>query len=143
MRTSRSHGGSPTGSRRGISSLETVAALAILTVVVGSTMPLFVRHLRLLADSRHERIATAELANLAERLASLPAADRDALLARPPLSDLARRRLPEAVLTARREPDDRYVVAISWDSPGRSRRPLELAVWLPAAGGASAPEAFR
>lgn len=143
MRTSRSQGRSPTESRHGISSLETVAALAILTVVVGSTMPLFVRHLRLLADSRHERIATQELANLAERLASLPAAERQAVLARPPLSDLARRRLPQAVLTARREPDDRYVVAISWDSPGRSRRPLELAVWLPAAGGTPAPEAFR
>lgn len=129
--------------RRGFSSLEAVAALTILLGIVGSTMPLLVRHLRLLADSRHERIATQELANLAERLASLPAADVEAFLSRPPLSDLARRRLPEAVLTARRGQADAVVLALSWDSPGRAQQPLQLAVWLPAAAGEPRPEATR
>ncbi|MFM7521241.1 MAG: hypothetical protein ACKO9B_12300 [Planctomycetota bacterium] len=132
-----------TGSRRGLSSLETVAALAILTVILGSTMPLFVRHLRLLADSRHERIAMEELANRAEVLASLPPEDVAAFVARPPLSDRARRRLPGAVLSARREQLGRVVLALSWDAPGRALRPVALAVWLPSADVAPGREAAR
>jgi hypothetical protein len=109
-----------------------VAALAILMVVVGSTMPLFVRHLRLLADSRHERLALEELANLAERLLSLPPADVTGFLASPPLSDRIAARLPGARLTATQDPvSGRVVLRLAWQSPGRAVRPQSLAVWLP------------
>ncbi|MFZ4731888.1 MAG: hypothetical protein ACOYK7_05040 [Pirellulales bacterium] len=109
-----------------------VAALAILMVVVGSTMPLFVRHLRLLADSRHERLALEELANLAERLLSLPPADVTGFLAAPPLSDRIAARLPGARVTATQDPGgERVVLRLAWQSPGRTVRPQALAVWLP------------
>ncbi len=122
--------------RRGISSLELVAALAILMVVVGSTMPLFVRHLRLLADSRHERLALEELANLAERLLSLPPADVTGFLAAPPLSDRIAARLPGARVTATQDPGgERVVLRLAWQSPGRTVRPQALAVWLPPPAG--------
>lgn len=118
--------------RRGISSLEMVAALAVITIVLGSTMPLFVRHLRLLADSRHERLALEELANLAERLRAVPPAEVAGFIASPPLSDRVVARLPGARATATRDPGGaRVVLHLSWESPGRIARPQTLAVWLP------------
>jgi hypothetical protein len=115
-----------------------MAALALLAVVMASTMPLFVRHGRLLADSRQERIAIEELANQAARLVALPADDRDAALAAIAPSAVAARRLPGARLTATRGPSplgDRVVLHLAWDATGRREHPLSLAVWLPAAPG--------
>jgi prepilin-type N-terminal cleavage/methylation domain-containing protein len=139
-RRTRSIGGvaaaNPAAARRGFSAVETMAALALLAVV--STMPLFVRHGRLLADSRQERIAIEELANQAARLVALPADDRDAALAALAPSAVAARRLPGARLTATRGPSplgDRVVLQLAWDATGRREHPLSLAVWLPAAPG--------
>ena len=128
----------PAATRHGFSAVETMAALALLAVVMASTMPLFVRHGRLLADSRQERIAIEELANQAARLVALPADDRDAALAALAPSAVAARRLPGARLTATRGPSplgDRVVLHLAWDATGRQEHPLVLAVWLPAAPG--------
>ena len=141
-RRTRSIGGvataNPAAARRGFSAVETMAALALLAVVMASTMPLFVRHGRLLADSRQERIAIEELANQAARLVALSADDRDAALAAIAPSAVAARRLPGARLTATRGPSplgDRVVLHLAWDATGRREHPLSLAVWLPAAPG--------
>ena len=53
--------------------LEVIAAMAVLVAALAAITPLFVRHTRLVAESRQERIALEELANQAERLANLDA----------------------------------------------------------------------
>ena len=137
-RTGRSGAAHPALARRGISTVETLAAVSLLAVLLASTMPLFVRHGRLLADSRQERVAIEELANQAARLVALPVASRDAALAALAPSAVAARRLPGARLTATRGPSplgDRVVLHLFWDATGRREHPLVLAVWLPAAAG--------
>jgi type II secretory pathway pseudopilin PulG len=124
--------------RRGFSTVETMAAVALLSVLMASTMPLFVRHGRLLADARQERIAIEELANQAARLVALPGENRDAAVAAVAPSAVAARRLPGARLTATRGPSplgERVVLQLAWDATGRREHPLALAVWLPAAPG--------
>lgn len=124
--------------RRGVSVVETLAALSLLSVVMASTMPLFVRHGRLLAESRQERIAIEELANQAARLVAVPADRRAAALEALAPSAVAARRLPGAVLTATRGPSplgDHVVLSLTWDATGRRDEPLRLAVWLPPAPG--------
>ena len=122
----------------GLSTVETLAALALLAVVMASTMPVFVRHGRLLAESRQERIAIEELANQAARLVALPVERRGAALAALAPSAVAARRLPGAELTAKRGPSplgDRVVLNLAWHATGRRAHPLSLAVWLPAPPG--------
>ena len=137
-RTSRIRVGQAATPRRGFSTVETMAAVAMLSVFMASTMPLFVRHGRLLADSRQERIAIEELANQAARLVALPVDKREAAVAALAPSVVAARRLPGARLTATRGPSplgDRVVLHLAWDATGRREHPLTLAVWLPAAPG--------
>lgn len=120
--------------RPGLSTVETMAAMALLAVVMASTMPVFVRHGRLLAESRQERVAIEELANQAARLVALPVDRRAAALATLAPSAVAARRLPGAELTATRGPSplgDRVVLNLAWDATGRRAHPLSLAVWLP------------
>lgn len=120
--------------RRGFSMVEVMGTLALLMAAMAATMPLFVRHGRLLAESRRERIAIEELANQAERLAAVAPADLEAHLAALAVSPLARERLPGARLTAARGDSplgERVVLALAWDAAGRREHPLTLAVWLP------------
>jgi len=121
-------------SRPGLSTVETMAAMALLAVVMASMMPVFVRHGRLLAESRQERIAIEELANQAARLVALPVERRAAALDALAPSAVAARRLPGAELTATRGPSplgDRVVLRLAWHATGRREHPLSLAVWLP------------
>lgn len=124
--------------RGGFSTVESLVALALLGAIMASTMPVFVRHGRLLAESRQERIAIEELANQAARLVALPADRRDAALAALAPSAVAARRLPGASLKATRGPSplgDRVVLHLAWDATGRREHSLALAVWLPVAPG--------
>lgn len=119
--------------RRGVTLLEVLVALTLLMAIMGSAMPLFVRHTRLLLETRQERIALEELANHAERIAALPVRDVTAYLAAIGPSDLVRRRLPGAVVTADRDRTtlgERVVVRIGWNTAGRREHPLSLAVWI-------------
>lgn len=124
--------------RQGFSMVEVMGTLALLMAAMAATMPLFVRHGRLLAESRRERIAIEELANQAERLAAVAPADLEAHLAALAASPLARERLPGARLTATRGDSplgERVVLALAWDAAGRREHPLTLAVWLSGQGG--------
>jgi hypothetical protein len=124
--------------RRGLSTVEVIGSLSLLMTVMATTIPLFVRHGRLLSDSRRERIAIEELANQAERLAAVPPADLDAYLADLVASPLARERLPAAELVASRGDSplgERVILRLSWDAVGRREHPLSLAVWLVAPTG--------
>lgn len=124
--------------RRGFSTVEAMAALALVATMMAATTPLFVRHGRLLAESRQERIAIEELANQAERLAAVAPADIGHHLATLTASPLARERLPGARLTADRGDSalgPRVILALSWDAVGRREHPLTIVVWLHGLGG--------
>lgn len=118
--------------RRGISSFELIAAFSLLVAAMASTVPLYVRHQRLLAESRRERVAMEELANQAERI---EAAAGTVDLASLTPSATALRRLPGVKLAFTREPTslgERMLLSLTWNETGRREHPLTLAVWLPA-----------
>jgi len=124
---------SPDSIRAGVSSLEVVVALGLLTAALSTTLPLFVRHARLLTESRQERIAIEELANLAERLSSLDPAAVAAFLKAPAVSPIAAAGLPGARLSvslADSPLGQQATLRLSWRAAGRRDHPLEMAVWL-------------
>jgi len=113
--------------------LEVMAALAVLVAALAAITPLFVRHTRLVAETRRERIALEELTNQAERLAAVPAGDLDGHLAALALSPLATDCLPEPRLTATRGSSplgEQVTLRLAWSSPGRDEKPLTLVAWL-------------
>ena len=121
--------------RRGFTTLEVIAAASVITVALASITPLFVRHARLVAESRRERIALEELANQAEQLAVVAGGDLAHHLATLAVSPEVADHLPGARLQARRgvatplgEP---VVLSLTWNSPGRNDHPLALVTWLP------------
>jgi len=123
----------PAGTRRGLTSFELVVAFSLLVAAMASTVPIYVRHQRLLAESRRERVAVEELANQAERLQAMPLGDVDRYLASPLLSATAQRRLPAARLESERAESEfgsRVILRLFWDDIGRREHPLSLAVWL-------------
>jgi hypothetical protein len=123
----------PAGTRRGLTSFELVVAFSLLVAAMASTVPIYVRHQRLLAESRRERVAVEELANQAERLRAMPLATVDRYLASPSLSATAQRRLPAARLESERAESvlgSRVILRLFWDDIGRREHPLSLAVWL-------------
>jgi type II secretory pathway pseudopilin PulG len=126
--------------RVGFTLVETLVALSLLLAALATTVPLLLRHARLLAESRREAVAIEGLANAAARLAAATIADRDAWLAAPEPGAVLREALPGARLEAARSATrlgDRVVLRLFWSDPGRHAHPLTLAVWLPpAAGGA-------
>ena len=127
----------PRSRRQGFTMLEVPAAASLTVVALAAITPLFARQVRLMAETRRERIALEELANQAERLAVVPREQLDNYLARLEPSPLARDRLPTARLEVRRGGEsplgERIVLALAWNSPGRTDHPLTLATWLPVA----------
>ena len=92
----------PRSRRQGFTMLEVLAAASLTVVALAAITPLFARQVRLMAETRRERIALEELANQAERLAVVPREQLDNYLARLEPSPLARDRLPTARLEVRR-----------------------------------------
>lgn len=126
--------------RRGMTSFELVVAFSLLVAAMGSTLPLYVRHQRLLSESRRERVALEELANLGERIAAGGSQAVDGLEP----SATAQRRLPSVALTTKRDTTtlgERVILSLSWNEVGRREHPLQLAVWLPVSPAADAPAA--
>ena len=123
--------------RWGFSMLEVLAAASLTVMALAAITPLFARQVRLVAETRRERIALEELANQAERLAAVPRDAVDGYLARLAPSPLASDRLPAARLAVDRggmSPlGERILLKLSWQSPGRADHPLTLAIWLPPA----------
>lgn len=127
----------PRSRRQGFTMLEVLAAASLTVVALAAITPLFARQVRLVAETRRERIALEELANQAERLAAVPRDAVDGYLARLAPSPLASDRLPAARLAVDRggmSPlGERILLKLSWQSPGRADHPLTLAIWLPPA----------
>lgn len=128
---------------RGFTMLEVIASAAVTALALAAVVPLFARQVRLVAETRRERIAVEELANQAERLAALPAGDVDRGLAAVEVSPEVRGLLPGARLEARRSGPsplgERIVLALAWDAVGRRERPLTLVTWIPPEPGEQEP----
>ena len=114
--------------------LEVIAAAAVTGVALAAIAPLWVGQVRLLAETRRERLGLEELANQAERLAAVPMDEVDRYLAGLDVSAEIREFLPGAVLTAERAGPsplgERVVLTLAWESPGRRARPLALVTWI-------------
>ena len=84
--------------RRGMSSMEALIALMLLSSMLSFSLTLIVRHGRLLAAERNYRLALDELSNQLERLTVLPADELTDAVKQLKLSPFAANRLPDANL---------------------------------------------
>ena len=112
--------------RAGFTLFELLVAFSILSVIVSVAGGLLVRHKRLLASARHQRIAVEELANQMDRLTALDRGAREAFLAAPEPSSFAAARLPGATLAAAVDPPagalGRTLRGGSWDFAATTAR---------------------
>lgn len=119
--------------RAGLSLVEMLVALTLLTTTLGIALPLLVRHGRLLMSCREYQWALDELTNQCDRLAALPSGERTAALEQLAPSQFAAEHLPGAQLRADRvaQPQgDRVTLSLTWDEPQRQQAPVRLTVWL-------------
>jgi hypothetical protein len=84
--------------RHGISSMEALIALMLLSSMLSVSLSLIVRHGRLLAAERNYRLALDELSNQLERLTALPASDLADAMKQLKMSPFTAERLPDAEL---------------------------------------------
>lgn len=117
----------------GTTTIELLVSFTLLTTVLTASLPLAVRHGRILTSARHYRLAIDELSNQFERLTALPAAGVSAELERLEPSPFTAARLPEAELSgtlAAAEMGRRLTLEIVWDEPGRRSAPVRLVGWV-------------
>jgi hypothetical protein len=120
-----------TSSRRGTSALEVLVALTLLTSTLSLSLPLVVRHGRLLVDQRDYRLALDELSNQMDRLTALP--ENEVQTAREGLavSEFAAARLSQAKLSREFEPVDiggRLTLRLTWG--GQEQHDVSMAAWI-------------
>ncbi len=120
----------------GTSAIEVIVALSLLTTTLTLSLPLVVRHGRLLTAQRHYRLALDELSNQLERLTALPEDKLAEALQRLAASPFTASRLPGVELSGQLEPADigaRLTLELTWDEPRQRAAPVALAAWIPAA----------
>ena len=113
--------------------MEALVALTLLTTVLSVSVPMVVRHGRLLTTQRDYRLALDELSNQLERLTALPTDALPAALANLTPSAWAAARLVDVDLQGsmeRLEFAHRVTLRLSWDEPGRQSAPLTLTGWV-------------
>lgn len=131
-RPTRTAGGAR--ARRGTTLLELLAAFSLLITVLGVSLPLVVRHGRILKSADQYRLALDELSNQLERLRALPADEIEQELEALKPGELTAQRLSGAKLDGALEESDggnRVRLRIIWDEPQRREAPVELVGWLP------------
>lgn len=119
--------------RSGLSSLEVIVSLTLLTSVLALSTPLIVAHGRLLKAQRNYRLALDELSNQFDRMSALPAADLPRAMDEIAPSALASERLPGAVLRGQLAETDlgrRLTLEIWWDEPNRQAAPVRMTAWV-------------
>lgn len=117
---------------RGVSTVEVLVAGVLATTIMASTIPLYVRHQRLLSESGRERLAIEELANQAELLQAFPATDWEDAVKNLVPSAVCSRRLPGVRLdgmVSQTSLGTRAILRLRWNDAGRRDNPLTLAVW--------------
>ncbi len=121
------------GCRFGTTTIELLVSFTLLTTVLSVSLPLVVRHGRILASARQYRVAVEELTNQLDRLTELPVGEVRAELAQLKPSEFTRDRLLGAELRGTVTAADlgqRLTLSIVWDEPQRRSAPVELAAWL-------------
>jgi hypothetical protein len=124
----------------GVTLLEVLVAFSLLTSVLSLSVPLAVRHGRLLTSARHYRLALAELTNQLERLTALPPEDVEQAATAVSVSEFTAAHLPGAELSGAIQSADlgrRITLSIVWDEPQRRAAPLKLTAWAPPAASAA------
>jgi len=117
----------------GTSTLEVLVAFTLLSSVLSLSVPLVVRHGRVLTSARQYRLAIEELSDQLERLTALPEAQRQLALEQLAPSQFAASRLPGAELLGTLEAADlgqRLTLQIVWDEPQRRAAPVTMAAWI-------------
>jgi hypothetical protein len=108
-----------------------IVAFTLLSSVLSLSLPLVVRHGRLLSDGRAYRIALDELSNQMDMLMALQEAEVPAALGRLAPSEFAATRLPGARIVGELAPADigqRLLLRISWK--GLHPREITMVGWV-------------
>ena len=119
--------------RSGIGSVEVIVAFTLLTTVLSVTLPLVVRHGRILKDQRNYRLALDELSNHLDRLTLMPVDEVPDALEQLKPSSLTADKLPGATLVGQLESADvgsRLTLSLSWGGPQRKANPITLVGWV-------------
>jgi hypothetical protein len=118
--------------RRGVTSIETVVAFALLASVTVVSTQLYIAHGRLLKSQRNYRLALDELSNQLESLGALPPEELSPAVEQLAVSPAALERLPGAELrgeVSNSELGQRVTLEIWWDEPNRQAAPVRLTAW--------------
>jgi hypothetical protein len=108
-----------------------------LTTALTLSLPLVVRHGRLLESCRHYRLALDELSNQLDRLTALPEADARAELEQLKPSSFIAAKLPGAELTGQLQPADignRLTLRLSWNDLPQRPTTVPMSAWILPAG---------
>ena len=119
--------------RLGISSIEALVGFTVLSTAITLSLPLLVRHQRLLESARHYRLALDELSNQLDRLAAIPQADLAAEVNGLTPSSFLVKQLPAAQLTGELKQADigqRLTLHLTWTDIPRSPTSVSLATWI-------------
>lgn len=117
--------------RSGTTMIEVMVAFTLLTTALSVSLPLVVRHGRLLASHREYRLALDEVSNQLDRLTALPQAELSKAMEQLSVSRFTAGSLPDAELQGELEPADigrRITLRLSWGGP--QRQTLSLAAWV-------------
>jgi hypothetical protein len=118
-------------------SIEMLVAFTLLTTALSLSLPLIIRHGRLLESCRHYRLALDEISNQLDRLTALPTTDASSALAKLAPSKLIADKLPGAKLSGVLQPADlgeRLTLHLSWLETPEHPTTLSMAAWFLPAG---------
>lgn len=118
--------------RRGVTTVETVVAFALLASVTAVSTQLTIAHGRVLKSQRNYRLALDELSNQLERLGALPPEELSPAVEQLAVSPATRERLPGAEIrgeVSTSELGRRLTLEIWWDEPNRQAAPVRLTAW--------------
>jgi hypothetical protein len=103
--------------RLAVSTLEVLVSLTLLMSMLSVSLPLIVRHGRLLTAQQHYRLALDELSNQLDRLTGTPAKDVPQVLKQLSVSPFTAARLVGAKLNAELKPAEigqSFTVRLTW-----------------------------
>jgi ribosomal protein L11 methylase PrmA len=118
-------------------SVEMLVAFTLLTTALSISLPLVIRHGRLLESCRHYRLALDELSNQLDRITALPATDASSAVAHLSPSKFIADKLSGAKLSGQLQPVDfgeRLTLHLSWEETPEHPTTVSLAAWILPAG---------
>jgi hypothetical protein len=110
-----------------------LVAFTLLSTALSLSLPLVIRHGRLLESCRHYRLALDELSNQLDRLTALPEAGARTELKQLKPSSFLAAKLPGAELTGQLQPVDfgsRLTLRLSWRDMPQQPTTVAMAAWI-------------